>query len=313
LLAYAVKRLALAVPTLLIVALVVFVVMRLIPGDPAALMLGDAADPQSLAELRRQLGLDQPLPMQFVDWLRQLLAGDWGRSLGNDQPVLPTLLERFAFTVQLVLPAFVIAIAIAVPAGLAAARRHGSAFDALAVALAVLSLSVPGFWVALLLILLFGVELGWLPTIGYVSTTDDWASAVRYLVLPVAALVIVECGQLLRMMRASSLEVQGLDFVMHARAKGLPESRVAWRHVLPNALAPTLTLGGMLLGSLLGGAAVIETVFALPGLGRLLVDAVFQRDYPLVQGVLLFVAGVQITVNLAVDLLHPLLDPRVRL
>ena len=145
------------------------------------------------------------------------------------------------------------------------------------------------------------------------STTDDWASAVRYLVLPVAALVIVECGQLLRMMRASSLEVQGLDFVMHARAKGLPESRVAWRHVLPNALAPTLTLGGMLLGSLLGGAAVIETVFALPGLGRLLVDAVFQRDYPLVQGVLLFVAGVQITVNLAVDLLHPLLDPRVRL
>lgn len=312
-LAYAAKRFALALPTLFLVSLIVFGVMRLIPGDPAALILGDAADPETLAVLREQLGLNQPLAVQFFDWISRLLGGDWGTSLTNDEPVLPTIIERFSFTVTLVLPVFAIALCLALPAGLLAARKYGSRFDSIVTVAAIVSLSVPGFWVALLLILVFGVELGWLPTVGYVTVDDNWTTQVRYLILPAAALLIVETGQLLRMMRASSLEVLEAEYIMHARAKGLPETRVAWRHAFPNALAPTLTLAGMLLGSLLGGAAVIETVFALPGLGRLLVDSVFQRDYPVVQGVLLLVATLQIAMNLLVDLLHPVLDPRVRL
>ena len=310
---YAAKRIALAIPTLFVVSLVVFAILRLVPGDPALLLLGDFASPESVAQLRAKLGLDQPWPAQYFAWLGSLLSGDFGSSISTGEPVLAAMLTRLAVTAQVVLVAFAVAMLIAVPAGMLAAHRQNGALDLSVVIGVVLCLSVPSFWVGLLLILLFGVKLGWLPTVGWVSPAEDLALGLKYIALPALALLLVEMGQIARMTRASTIEVLRLDYILHARAKGLPESRVLWRHALPNALAPTVTVAGMLLGSLLGGAAVIETVFTLPGLGRLLVDAIYQRDYPVVQGVLMFVAIVQVTMNLLIDLLYPLFDPRVKL
>lgn len=310
---YAAKRVLLALPTLFLVSLVVFVLLRLVPGDPAELLLGDFADPGSVAALRAQLGLDRPWPAQYVAWLGSLLAGDFGVSISTGEPVLAAMLDRLAVTAQVVLVSFALAMMIAIPVGILAAHRQDSVLDLAVVAGVVLCLSVPSFWVGLLLILFFGVKLGWLPTVGWVSPVEDLVLGLRYLALPALALLLVEMGQVARMTRASTIEVLRLDYILHARAKGLPESRVLWRHAFPNAVAPTVTVAGMLLGSLLGGAAVIETVFTLPGLGRLLVDAIYQRDYPVVQGVLLMVACIQVSMNLLVDLLYPLFDPRVRL
>jgi peptide/nickel transport system permease protein len=310
---YAAKRILLALPTLFIVSVLVFALLRLVPGDPAELLLGDMADPASIAALRARLGLDLPWPAQYFAWARALLAGDFGVSISTGEFVLPAMLDRLAVTAQVVLLSFTVAMLIAVPAGLLAAHRQDSRLDLAVVIGVVLCLSVPSFWVGLLLILVFGVKLGWLPTVGWISPTENFWLGLQYLLLPALALLLVEMGQIARMSRASAIEVLRLDYILHARAKGLPESRVLWRHAFPNALAPTVTVAGMLLGSLLGGAAVIETVFTLPGLGRLLVDGIYQRDYPVVQGVLMFVATIQVTMNLLVDLLYPLFDPRVRL
>jgi peptide/nickel transport system permease protein len=310
---YAAKRILLALPTLFIVSVLVFALLRLVPGDPAELLLGDMADPASIAALRTRLGLDLPWPAQYFAWASALLAGDFGVSISTGEFVLPAMLDRLAVTAQVVLLSFTVAMLIAVPAGLLAAHRQDSRLDLAVVIGVVLCLSVPSFWVGLLLILVFGVKLGWLPTVGWISPTENFWLGLQYLLLPALALLLVEMGQIARMSRASAIEVLRLDYILHARAKGLPESRVLWRHAFPNALAPTVTVAGMLLGSLLGGAAVIETVFTLPGLGRLLVDGIYQRDYPVVQGVLMFVATIQVTMNLLVDLLYPLFDPRVRL
>ena len=310
-LAYIARRVAMTLPTLLLVALAVFVLMRLIPGDPVLLMLGDSADATQLAEARRQLGLDQPLPLQFVHWLGQVLTGDFGNSISNSQPVLPLILERFQVSASIVLVAVLIAALIAVPAGLIAAWKQNQPLDVMIVGGATLLLSVPSFWLGLLLLLGFGMKLGWLPVVGYVPLTEDLGQGLLYIVLPIVTLALIETGVLTRMSRASAIEVLRLEYVTHARAKGAPESQVLLRHVLPNAFAPTLTLIGLVLGHLLGGIAVLETVFTLPGLGRLLVDAIFARDYPVVQGVLLFTALVYVVINLLVDLCYPLFDPRV--
>jgi peptide/nickel transport system permease protein len=310
-LAYIARRVAMTLPTLLLVALAVFVLMRLIPGDPVLLMLGDSADATQLAEARRQLGLDQPLPLQFVHWLVQVLKGDFGNSISNSQAVLPLILERFQVSASIVLVAVAIAALIAVPAGLIAAWKQNQPIDVMIVGGATLLLSVPSFWLGLLLLLGFGMKLGWLPVVGYVPLTEDVGQGLLYIVLPIVTLALIETGVLTRMSRASAIEVLRLEYVTHARAKGAPESQVLLRHVLPNAFAPTLTLIGLVLGHLLGGIAVLETVFTLPGLGRLLVDAIFARDYPVVQGVLLFTALVYVVINLLVDLCYPLFDPRV--
>ncbi len=310
---YATRRILLAIPTLIVVSLVVFTLLRLVPGDPAELLLGDLADPATIAALRAKLGLDLPWPAQYLAWARALLEGDFGVSITTGEPVLGAMLDRLAVTAQVVLLSFTVAMLLAVPAGLVAAHRQDSLLDLTVVIAVVLCLSVPSFWVGLMLILFFGVKLGWLPTVGWVSPAEDFATGIQYLLLPALALLLVEMGQVARMTRASTIEVLRLDYILHARAKGLPESAVLWRHAFPNAVAPTVTVAGMLLGSLLGGAAVIETVFTLPGLGRLLVDGIYQRDYPVVQGVLMMVALVQVLMNLLVDLLYPLLDPRVRL
>ena len=309
--AYILRRLLLTLPTLLLVALAVFVLMRAIPGDPVQLMLGDAADASQVAELRERLGLEQALPLQFVHWLGQAVRGDFGASITNGEPVLPLILERFQVSAAIVLIAVLAATLVAVPAGLLAAWKQDGPLDIAIVGGATLLLSVPSFWLGLLLLLVFGMQLGWLPVVGYVSFAEDWRQALLYIVLPVVTLVLIETGVLTRMARASAVEVLRLEYVTHARAKGASEARVLARHVLPNAFAPTLTLIGLVLGNLLGGIAVLETVFTLPGLGRLLVDAIFARDYPVVQGCLLFTAVIYVLVNLLVDLCYPLLDPRV--
>lgn len=311
-LAYLLRRTAVAVPTLLLVAVAVFLLLRLVPGDPALLILGDAATPEALADLRASLGLDRPLPVQFALWLGRVLVGDLGHSITNGEAVLPLILDRFAVTATIVLVAVGLAVLIAVPLGLLAAWRQDSIADLLAVATATLLLSIPSFWLGLILLLVFGLRLGWVPVVGYVPFAEDFWRAVSYIILPIATLGLVECGVLIRMSRAATIEVLRLDYIAHARAKGLPEARVLLRHAFPNAFAPTLTLIGLVLGNLLGGIAVIETVFTLPGLGRLLVDAIFARDYPVVQGVMLLVASIYVGVNLCVDLMYPVFDPRVR-
>jgi peptide/nickel transport system permease protein len=310
-LGYIFKRLLLTLPTLLLVSVGVFFLIRLIPGDPALVLLGEGADAASLAGVRADLGLDRPVPVQFFAWLEHAVRGDLGRSIVSGEPVAKLILEHFGLTAVVVLVAVTLATLIAVAAGLVAAWRQDSGIDLAVVGAATVVLSVPSFWLGLVLLLLFGVKLGWLPFVGYVPFSESAVQAALFLVMPVVTLTITESGVLTRMMRASSIDVLQLDYVTHARAKGLSEVTVLIRHVFPNAFAPTLTLVGLTLGHLLGGVAVIETVFTLPGLGRLMVDSVLSRDYPVVQGCLLFTAVVYVVVNLLVDLCYPIFDPRV--
>ena len=304
-------RLVMAIPTLVIVAITVFALIRFIPGDPAALMLGDMATPDQIAEMRRELGLDASLPQQFLVWSGNVLSGDFGHSIVNKEPVLPLVVSRFMVSAEIVVVAVILASLIAVPAGVIAAWRQNSATDLFLIGTATVLLSIPTFWLGLLLLLFFGLKLGWLPVLGYVSLSDNFTSGLLYLILPIMTLVIHEAGVLIRMARASTLEVLRLDYITHARAKGLSEQAVLWKHAFKNAFGPTWTMIGLILGNLLGGIAVIETVFTIPGLGRLMVDSIFQRDYPVIQGCLLFVAMSYVIVNLIVDLLYPLFDPRV--
>jgi peptide/nickel transport system permease protein len=310
-LGYILKRLLLTLPTLLLVSVGVFFLIRLIPGDPALVLLGEGADAASLAGVRADLGLDRPVPVQFLAWLEHAVRGDLGRSIVSGEPVARLILEHFGLTAVVVLVAVTLATLIAVAAGLVAAWRQDSGIDLAVVGAATVVLSVPSFWLGLVLLLLFGVKLGWLPFVGYVPFSESAVQAALFLVMPVVTLTITESGVLTRMMRASSIDVLQLDYVTHARAKGLSEATVLIRHVFPNAFAPTLTLVGLTLGHLLGGVAVIETVFTLPGLGRLMVDSVLLRDYPVIQGCLLFTAVVYVVVNLLVDLCYPIFDPRV--
>lgn len=308
---FAAARIAMAIPTLLIVAVAVFVLIRLIPGDPAQLMLGDLATPASLADLRARLGLDQSVLVQFGIWFGNVIRGDFGVSINSQEPILPLILSRFWISAQIVLVAVLFASLVAVPAGVIAAWKQDSALDLSLVAGATLLLSIPTFWLGLLLLLFFGLKLEWLPVVGYVSISDDPWRGFLYLVMPIMTLFLHEIGVILRMARASTLEVMRLDYITHARAKGLSEAAVLWRHAFKNAFGPTWTLIGLVLGNLLGGIAVVETVFTIPGLGRLLVDSIFARDYPVIQGCMLFVAFIYVMVNLVIDLCYPVFDPRV--
>jgi peptide/nickel transport system permease protein len=310
-LAYVGKRLLWTLPTMFVVGLLVFVMIRLIPGDPAMVILGDSGTPEQVADLHVQMGLDKPIPVQFGIWLAQVVRGDLGTSISSGQSVLPLLLERFQVSASIVLVAVFVAVLIAIPAGLYAAWKQNTPTDTAIVAGATFFLSIPSFWLGLLLLLFVGLKLGWVPVVGYVPFSEDWRGAISFLILPTITLALIEMGVLTRMSRSAAIETLRLEYVTHARAKGLAERRVLLRHVLPNAFAPTLTMIGLVLGNLLGGIAVLETVFTLPGLGRLLVDAIFARDFPVVQGCLLFMALVYVLVNLVVDLCYPLFDPRV--
>ncbi|HEV7335435.1 MAG TPA: ABC transporter permease [Bosea sp. (in: a-proteobacteria)] len=308
---FALTRILMSVPTLLIVSVSVFGLIRLIPGDPASLMLGDLATPASIADLQARLGLDQSLPVQFGIWFGNLLKGDLGQSISSQQAVLPLILSRFWISAQIVLVAVLLASLVAVPAGVIAAWKQDSSLDLSLVAVATLLLSIPTFWLGLLLLLFFGLKLEWLPVVGYVSIAENPVAGILYLIMPIMTLFLHEIGVILRMARASTLEVLRLDYITHARAKGLTESAVLWNHAFKNAFGPTWTLIGLVLGNLLGGIAVVETVFTIPGLGRLLVDSIFARDYPVIQGCMLFVAFTYVLVNLVIDLCYPIFDPRV--
>lgn len=312
-LGYLLKRIAASVPTVIVVTVLVFALIRAIPGDPASLMLGDIDNPALLAEMRHALGLDRPVGEQFLIWVGNALQGDLGMSIARREPVMHLVLTHFAVTAQVVLTATLLACLVAVPAGMVAAWRQNRRADTAIVSTSILLVSMPSFWVGILLIWLFGVKLNWLPVYGFESIAQGGLGAARYLVLPVCAIVLTEIAAITRMMRASTIETLRLEYVAHARAKGLPEKRVMLRHVLPNSFGPTLTVIGLMLGHLLSGAAVIETVFTLPGIGRLLVESIYARDYPVVQGCLLFIALLYVAVNLVVDLLYPLFDPRVKL
>jgi peptide/nickel transport system permease protein len=308
---FALTRILMSVPTLLIVSVSVFALIRLIPGDPASLMLGDLATPASIADLQARLGLDQSLPVQFGIWFGNLLKGDLGQSINSQQAVLPLILQRFWISAQIVLVAVALASLVAVPAGVLAAWKQDTSLDLSLVAVATLLLSIPTFWLGLLLLLFFGLKLEWLPVVGYVSIAENPVAGILYLIMPIMTLFLHEIGVILRMARASTLEVLRLDYITHARAKGLTESAVLWNHAFKNAFGPTWTLIGLVLGNLLGGIAVVETVFTIPGLGRLLVDSIFARDYPVIQGCMLFVAFTYVLVNLVIDLCYPIFDPRV--
>lgn len=309
---YVASRVVLAIPTLLIASALVFLLLRFIPGDPAQLMLGDVDDVAALDRIRAALALDQPIWRQYLAWLGRAVQGDLGVSIVQQRPVAEILGPAFGVTASVVVPAVALAACMAIAAGALAAWKHNRPADVAVMMLATMFLSIPSFWLGLLLLLVFGVMLDLVPIIGYVSPLDDFGEGISYLVLPITALALIEAGVLVRMVRASMLEVMALEYVTHARAKGLSDWAVMRRHVLRNAMAPTWTMIGLALGSLLGGAVVIETVFTLPGLGRLLVESIFARDYPVIQGCLLLISGTYVVVNLLIELTYPLIDPSVR-
>jgi peptide/nickel transport system permease protein len=309
---YVVRRVAALAVTLLFVSLLVFVVVRVLPGDPALIILGLEASPDSVARVRQALGLDQPIPVQYARWVGQALRGDLGRSIQYDLPVGTLILSRLAVTLPLTLLAAGFMVAAAIPLGVFAATRHRRWGDYVTMTLSQLGVAVPGFWAGLLLILLFSVRLGWVQSGGF----DGWGGGVwqgvRSLLLPAIALGLFQFAVLARTTRSALLEVLREEYVKTARAKGVAERAVLFRHALRNALIPIVTVAGIQLGQLLAGSIILESVFYLPGLGRLTLAAISARDLPVVQGVVLFVASMIVIVNAAVDILYGVLDPRIR-
>ncbi len=308
---YIIKRLLYFIPTLLLVALLVFFLVHLIPGDPVMVMLGDNASPENIAATRKALGLDRPLPVQFVYWMGNLVQGDFGTSIQTKQPVLQSIKERFPVTIILTTLALFFSLILALPSGAMAALYQNTQKDYLFMTATVLGVSLPGFWLGLMALLVFSVHFGWFPSIGFVPLWEDFWEGLRYMVLPSTTLGLYMAAVVARMTRSSMLEVLRLEYVTHARAKGLSEWKVVAKHALKNAFAPTLTVIGIQYGRLLGGAVVTETVFSLPGLGKYIVVAIYARDYPIVQGCILFIALIYVVINLVVDLLYSYFDPRI--
>ncbi len=307
------RRLPSLLLTLLLISLITFVVVQVIPGDPAQLILGTEASPETLADLRTQLGLDRPLPLQYLSWLSGVLRGNLGVSLRHGRPVTTLIAERLPVTLSLAILSLALAVLVAVPLGVLAAVRQHSALDYGVLVFAQAGLALPSFWIGILLILLFALSLRWLPSGGYVPWGENPLGALRSLAMPVLALGLPVAGVLARLVRASMLEELARDHIRTARAKGLSEPQVIVRHVLRNALIPTVTLLGLQLGFLLGGSIVIEQVFALPGLGRLVLFAINNRDLPLIQGLVLFIAALVVGINFLVDMAYTWLDPRISL
>ncbi|WP_193227677.1 ABC transporter permease [Aureimonas psammosilenae] len=297
---------------MLMVVTIVFVIVRVTPGDPAAVMLGPDATQADIAALRSQLGLDRPLLVQYVQYLADVVRGDFGQSIFLGQPVLSALADRAEPTFFLTLFSLGLAVAIALPIGIYSAYRRGSLFDQAATTLAMLAASIPSFWLGLILIQFFAVRLGWFPTSGYGGPGASFAERMSHLVLPSVALGIVSSALIIRFTRASMLDVLNDDYVRTARSKGMGEARVVVRHALKNALIPILTVIGLTAALLVSGAVVTETVFSLPGVGNLVVNAVLRRDYPVIQGALLVIAGLYVLINFAIDMLYIIVDPRVR-
>jgi peptide/nickel transport system permease protein len=309
---YIARRLVAVVPVMLVVATVAFVLVHLAPGDPASVIAGPYASADDVAKLRHQLGIDHPLHIQLGRWYWRLLHGDLGTSIFLRRPVVEAILDRAEPTLLLTTAATLLAVLIGVPTGIVSARRHGGLVDQGLMVLALLGTSVPNFLLGLLMILVFAVWLGWFPVAGYVPLEGGAWRTARSLVMPAVALGLVQSALIARITRSAMLDVLREQFILAGRAKGLPENRVVYKHALKNAFVPTLTVIGISFAVLLGGAVIIEQVFNIPGLGRLIISAVLRRDYPVIQGVILIVAAVYVLVNLAVDLAYLALDPRIR-
>jgi peptide/nickel transport system permease protein len=308
----ALRRLLSAIPVLFIVSLISFGLMRLIPGDPAASIAGPSATPAQIDQLRRDLGLDEPLLMQLLHYYQGLLQGDFGKSLLLGKGVLAATMERLPVTIGLSLYALVLTLLIGVTSGIVAALRQNTWVDQVAMMIAMLGISIPGFFLGLLMIIFFAVQLGWLPSGGYVPFSQDPMGWLRSTTMPAISLALLQAGLLARITRSGMLEVLRQDYVRTARAKGLPERQVILKHALANALIPIVTVVGIIISLLLSGAVVTEALFSLPGMGQLLTQAVLSRDYPMVQGGLLLVTTFLVVVNILVDILYALIDPRVR-
>lgn len=306
------RRVLIAIPTLLLVSLFVFALQRALPGDPFLVIAGEERDPEVIARLREIYRMDDPIAIQFFAWLGQVIQGDFGRSLRTGEPVLGLILQKLPVTLQLATAAIIVAIVVGIPLGILAARRKGTALDYSTSAIALSGLSIPNFWLGIMLILVISVELKWLPASGYEPIFSNPKAAIERLIMPAFVLGTGLAAVLMRHTRSAMLEVLRSDYVRTARAKGLDEDTVVNRHALRNALVPIITLTTLLFGELLAGAVLTEQVFTIPGFGKLIVDAVFNRDYGVVQGVVLCTALGFIVMNLVADILYIVVNPRLR-
>jgi peptide/nickel transport system permease protein len=310
---YIARRVIISVFTLLIVSLVIFGIVHFTPGDPARIMAGEVAAAEDVERIRRELGLDRPIAVQYIGWLAQLLRGDLGRSLFLQRPVTQAILERAEPTLLLTVFSLALAVLIGVPAGIVAAVRRGSVADQALAVVALLGLCIPNFFLGMMLILVFSVGFGLLPSGGYVPLAEgNLALTLRYLYLPILTLGFSESALISRITRAAMLDTLSQDYVRTARSKGLRDRMVVLKHAFRNSLVPILTVVGLALGVLLGGAVVTETVFTIPGVGRLVVSSIARRDYPVIQGVVLTIAVLYVVVNLVIDLAYTFVDPRIR-
>ena len=310
--AYLIRRIATILPTLVFVTMLIFGLQQLLPGDPAIVLAGEEQDPNVIAYLRERMHLDEPLPMRYLYWMGGVLQGDLGDSIRSQQPVLELILQKLPVTVELAVLSMLIAMVIGIPAGIVSAVRQGTAWDYGANAFALWGLSMPNFWLGILMILLFSVQLGWLPASGYVEPWADPLANLQAMAMPAFVLGTNIAAVLMRHTRSAMLQVMNADYVRTARAKGLSRRVVILRHALRNALTPVITLGALELGTLLSGAVLTEQVFTIPGFGKLIVDAVFNRDYAVVQGVVLVTGTAYIVLNLLADIAYVVVNPRLR-
>ena len=306
------RRLVQLLPTLFFVSIIIFGLQQLLPGDPALAMAGEDKDPEVIAQIRARYHLDQPIPIQYLFWIKGVLSGDLGQSIRLNVPVLDLIAQKLPVTLQLAVMAMIIALAIGITAGIVSAVAKGTWVDYLVSVMSLVGISTPNFWLGIMLIFVFAVSLGWLPASGYVSPFEDWRQSLATTIMPAFVLGNAIAGVLMRHTRGAMLQALSSDFVRTARAKGLPGRIVVLRHAMRNALTPIITLGALEFGTLLSGAVLTEQIFTVPGFGKLIVDAVFNRDYAVVQGVVLVTATSYIALNLLADLGYVLANPRLR-
>jgi peptide/nickel transport system permease protein len=308
---YILRRILSIIPILWLVSLIVFALIHLVPGDPVMVILGSSAKAEQVELMRQRLGLDQNIAIQYWQWVTALLRGDLGTSIISDEPVAKLILERIPVTISVAAAALLLSLAISLPTGIIAALKHNTYTDYIFMTLVILAVSVPSFWLALLLMMLFSAHLKLLPMMGWVSIFDDFWNGIQYLILPATSLAFILAALVARMTRSSMLEVLREDFIVTALAKGTPKRYIVFKHALKNAFAPVLTIIGFQVGFLLGGTVVIEDIYSIPGIGRLIFSAITNRDYPVVQGCILLVTAIYVLVNAAVDVAYAYFDPRV--